>query len=114
MLICFYAHNGGLAARVVRAAKARAAEQGESLKDWFTRVVAGALGRSAHATTTAPRPWPVFGKAGGKRCGSRTPSSRTLRPPRMWRSSAAACDDRDELARCQRVARLVLAQSRIS
>lgn len=52
---------------LVRAAKARAAEQGESLKDWFTRVVAGALGRSAHGTTTAPRPWPVFGKAGRKK-----------------------------------------------
>ena len=51
---------------LMRAAKARAAAQGESLKDWFARVVASALGRGAHATT-APRTWPVFGKPGGKK-----------------------------------------------
>lgn len=52
---------------LMRAAKARAAEQGESLKDWFTRVVASALGRGAPATVAAPRAWPVFGKPGGKK-----------------------------------------------
>lgn len=30
---------------LMRAAKARAAEQGESFKDWFARAVAAALGR---------------------------------------------------------------------
>ncbi len=52
---------------LMRAAKARAAQQGESLKDWFTRAVANALGRSAQATTAVPGPWPVFGKPGGKK-----------------------------------------------
>jgi len=35
---------------LLRAAKARAAEQGESLKDWFTSVVDAALGRPRSAT----------------------------------------------------------------
>jgi len=53
---------------LMRAAKARAAEQGESFKDWFTRAVAQALGRATPAASaTGPAPWPVFGNAGGKR-----------------------------------------------
>lgn len=52
---------------LMRAAKARAAEQGESLKDWFTSVVANALGRGTRTATAAPRPWPVFGTPGGKK-----------------------------------------------
>ncbi|MDP2390838.1 MAG: hypothetical protein Q8N52_10975, partial [Acidobacteriota bacterium] len=47
---------------LMRAAKARAAEEGESLKDWFTSAVARALGRSPGAGASAPRPWPVFGR----------------------------------------------------
>ena len=53
---------------LMRAAKARAAEQGESLKDWLTRAVAGALGRRVErqgAATVAA--WPVFGRVGGKK-----------------------------------------------
>lgn len=45
----------------MRAAKARAAEQGESLKDWFTTAVARALTRHV-AASARPRPWPVFGQ----------------------------------------------------
>lgn len=52
---------------LMRAAKARAAEQGESLKDWFTSVVANALGRGTRRATAARPPWPVFGTPGGKK-----------------------------------------------
>ena len=50
----------------MRAAKARAAEQGESLKEWFTRAVSAAFGTSPRRAATAV-PWPVFGKPGGKK-----------------------------------------------
>jgi hypothetical protein len=52
---------------LMRAAKARAAEEGESLKAWFTVAVARALGRSPAAGAPAPRPWPVFGQPRGKK-----------------------------------------------
>jgi hypothetical protein len=52
---------------LMRAAKARAAEEGESLKTWFTSAVARALGRSPGAGTPVPRPWPVFGQPRGKK-----------------------------------------------
>ena len=48
------------------AAKARAAEQGESLKHWFTRAVSAALGTSPRRAARTDVPWPVFGKPGGK------------------------------------------------
>ncbi len=52
---------------VLRAAKARAAEQGESLKQWFTRAVSAALGTAPRRAAQAGVPWPVFGKPGGKK-----------------------------------------------
>ena len=52
---------------VMRAAKARAAAQGESLKEWFTRAVSAALGTSPRRASKADVPWPVFGKLGGKK-----------------------------------------------
>ena len=73
---------------LMRAAKARAAEQGESLKDWFTSAVSKALGRGAGATT-APRPWPVFGHAGGKKV-------------RVTSATLAAAETADDLDKFQR------------
>lgn len=49
---------------LMRTAKARAAEQGESLKAWLTRAVAKALGERP-SPAQAP-PWPVFGKPAGR------------------------------------------------
>ena len=51
---------------LMRAAKARAAQQGESLKHWFARAVAIALGQHPHTASVTPRTWPVFGRPGGK------------------------------------------------
>ena len=51
---------------VLRRAKARAAEQGESLKHWFTRAVSAALGTPPRRAARTDLPWPVFGKPGGQ------------------------------------------------
>jgi hypothetical protein len=51
---------------LMRAAKLRAAAQGESLKTWFTRAVASALGSSTPEPSRTS-PWPLFGTPGGKK-----------------------------------------------
>lgn len=52
---------------LMRAAKALAAKQGESLKHWFARAVAGALGKADGLSQARDTSWPVFGKPGGKK-----------------------------------------------
>ena len=53
---------------LLRAAKARSAERGESLKDLFTRAVAAELAMSAAGTRVAPRVrLPLFGDPAGRK-----------------------------------------------
>jgi len=72
---------------LMRTAKARAAERGESLKTWLTRAVAAALGETAPAGQ--PVPWPVFGK----------PSSRKVRVTGDDLAAAEAGDDAEKYQR---------------
>lgn len=74
---------------LMRAAKARAAEEGESLKDWFTSAVARALGRSPGAGASPPRPWPVFGR----------PRTRKVRVTNAMLAEAQAGEDVEKYRR---------------
>lgn len=86
---------------LMRAAKARAAEQGLSLKEFFSRAVAAELGRLALYVREGAAAWPATGQR------VRLPIIASKRPGkvRLTNSDLADIEAADDLEKHRRTAR---------